>query len=74
MRIMLIVALALCASCGKISDARDALAFKDVGEANFAVRDRFSDMPGTAFRAIPTSGTASFNGAARVFLIAMETR
>lgn len=69
---MNIAFIGLCAACGKISDARDALAFKDVAEANFEVREQFKDMPGTAFRVMPTTGSAKFDGAARIFIDPVE--
>ena len=56
------------ASCGAISDARSALKFKDIAEANYAVRENFIDRPGTIPDRIPTVGIARFDGAARIFI------
>ena len=60
--------LASATACGKIQDARDALNFRDVAKANFAEREKYRDMPGTAFTAMQATGTARFDGAARVFI------
>lgn len=60
--------LVVVASCGAISDVVDALDFKDIADANFAIRSDFDDLPGTIPASLPKGGTASFDGAARVFI------